>query len=304
MHNQKYQVMGFIDDSPAMIETSIFGYNVYSLESCQKLIPEKKIQRIFLAIPSAVGNTRRHILNRLLDFHVEVKTIPNFDDIVEGKAIDDVKDIPISDLLGRFPVLPQDDLMAVRGQVVMVTGAGGSIGSELCRQILENSPSTLILFEISEFSLYQIHKELEQIQMNWDRQVLLIPLLGSVQQFERLESVMRSYSVETLYHAAAYKHVPLVEHNVIEGIRNNVFGTYNTAKAAISAKVKNFVLISTDKAVRPTNVMGTTKRMAELGLQALAEQQNHLNKREIASTRLYRKIWQCAWFIRVGYPFV
>ncbi|TOQ67305.1 nucleoside-diphosphate sugar epimerase, partial [Vibrio parahaemolyticus] len=200
-------------------------------------------------------------------------------DILTGKAkIDELKEVPIGDLLGRDPVQPQQVLMEanIKNQVVMVTGAGGSIGSELCRQILNYSPKSLVLFELSEFALYQVHSELSQIIKDKKLNIVVVPLVGSVQRQNRLETTMKAFEVDTVYHAAAYKHVPLVEYNVVEGVRNNVFGTYYTAQAAIEAGVKNFVLISTDKAVRPTNVMGATKRMAELGLQALAEQQNRI----------------------------
>jgi FlaA1/EpsC-like NDP-sugar epimerase len=162
----------------------------------------------------------------------------------------------------------------IKGKVVMVTGSGGSIGSELCRQIIRNKPKALVLFELSEFALYQIEREMSLLNEDENLDIEVIPLLGSVQRINRLSTVMRSFSVDTVYHAAAYKHVPLVEYNVVEGVRNNVFGTYYTANAAIEANVESFVLISTDKAVRPTNIMGTTKRLAELGLQALAEQEN------------------------------
>ncbi|MCS0062639.1 UDP-N-acetylglucosamine 4,6-dehydratase family protein [Vibrio parahaemolyticus] len=193
-------------------------------------------------------------------------------------ALDELKEVPIGDLLGRDPVQPQQVLMEanIKNQVVMVTGAGGSIGSELCRQILNYSPKSLVLFELSEFALYQVHSELSQIIKEKKLNIVVVPLVGSVQRQNRLETTMKAFEVDTVYHAAAYKHVPLVEYNVVEGVRNNVFGTYYTAQAAIEAGVKNFVLISTDKAVRPTNVMGATKRMAELGLQALAEQQNRI----------------------------
>ncbi|MBF4217604.1 polysaccharide biosynthesis protein, partial [Vibrio anguillarum] len=193
---------------------------------------------------------------------------------------DELKDVAIEDLLGRDPVIPQRSLMEanIKDKVVMVTGAGGSIGSELCRQIILSQPKKLILFELSEFALYQIDRELSQLIVRKKLNIEIVPLLGSVQRINRLSMVMKSFSIQTIYHAAAYKHVPLVEFNVVEGVRNNVFGTYYTAKAAVEAQVESFVLISTDKAVRPTNVMGTTKRMAELGLQALAEQENEKPK--------------------------
>ena len=197
-------------------------------------------------------------------------------EIVDGSAeIVEFKDVEIEDLLGRDPVVSNDELMAanISNKVVMVTGAGGSIGSELCRQIVQQRPKKLVLFELSEFALYAINQELSHYSKSHNLDVEIIPMLGSIQRKNRVEAILTTYNVQTIYHAAAYKHVPLVEHNVIEGVRNNVFGTLFLAQAAIKAKVDNFVLISTDKAVRPTNVMGTTKRMAELILQALSIEQ-------------------------------
>ncbi|GIU01864.1 hypothetical protein TUM4630_31460 [Shewanella algidipiscicola] len=196
-------------------------------------------------------------------------------DLVSGnKLYSDIKEVEIDDLLGRDAVTPRKELMAsnITNKVVMVSGAGGSIGSELCRQILKLSPKSLVLFEISEFGLYSIEKELVCTAEQLGIDVRIFPILGSIQRENRVQAVMEAFQVQTVYHAAAYKHVPLVEHNVVEGVRNNIFGTLYTAKAAIAANVETFVLISTDKAVRPTNVMGTTKRMAELVLQALSDE--------------------------------
>ena len=245
------------------------------------MVEKYDVTQILLAVPSASRARRKRILESLMELSAEVLTVPDMKDIVEGRAsIDQLKDVAIEDLLGRDPVTPQQSLMEanILGKVVMVTGAGGSIGSELCRQIVRYKPKTLVLFELSEFCLYQIDRELNQFIQDKGLSVEIIPLLGSVQRINRLMVTMKSFNVQTVYHAAAYKHVPLVEYNVVEGIRNNVFGTYYTAQAAIEAGVESFVLISTDKAVRPTNVMGTTKRMAELCLQALAEQENSKSK--------------------------
>ena len=198
-------------------------------------------------------------------------------DVVAGAVnVDQVKDVDVEDLLGRDPVSPKKALLHadIKEKVVMVTGAGGSIGSELCRQIVRNEPIKLVLFELSEFALYSIEKELSQYVEERSLPISIIPIMGSVQKQNRLEAVMNAFGVQTVYHAAAYKHVPLVEHNVVEGVRNNIFGTLYTAQAAIKTKVETFVLVSTDKAVRPTNVMGTTKRMSELVLQALADTQS------------------------------
>lgn len=275
--SENYRVRAFIDEDKTLINTMILGLPVVNLSRTEALLDKHEVTKILLAIPSASRARRKQILDLLAPLPVEIQTVPDMADIVSGKAkIDELTDVPIEDLLGRDAVAPQQVLMEanIKNKVVMVTGAGGSIGSELCRQILKQGPKTLVLFELSEFGLYQIDRELSLIKESKDLDVGIVPLLGSVQRSHRLLTAMRSFKVETVYHAAAYKHVPLVEYNVVEGVRNNVYGTYYTAKAAIEASVESFVLISTDKAVRPTNVMGTTKRMAELGLQALAEQEN------------------------------
>ncbi|HGS4502171.1 TPA: polysaccharide biosynthesis protein [Vibrio parahaemolyticus] len=272
-----YRVRAFIDGDSTLCNTMILGLPVIAIEDAMPLINKYDVSQVLLAVPSAKRSRRKVILDELAKLPVEVLTVPDMTDIVSGKAkIDELKDVAIEDLLGRDPVAPQQVLLEanIKDKVVMVTGAGGSIGSELCRQIVEQSPKSIILFELSEFGLYQIDRELNQLKSEKGLTCDIIPLLGSVQRQHRLETTMSSFKVQTVYHAAAYKHVPLVEFNVIEGVRNNIYGTYYTACAAIKAGVESFVLISTDKAVRPTNVMGTTKRMAELGLQALADQEN------------------------------
>lgn len=275
--SENYRIRAFIDDDSTLTNTVILGLPVVGLDKTQALIDKYDVSKILLAIPSASRARRKQVLDLLAPLPVEIQTVPDMADIVSGKAkIDELTDVPIEDLLGRDAVTPQQVLMEanIKGKVVMVTGAGGSIGSELCRQILRQQPKTLVLFEVSEFGLYQIDRELSLVKEAKGYDVEIVPLLGSVQRSHRLLTSMKSFGVQTVYHAAAYKHVPLVEYNVVEGVRNNVYGTYYTAKAAIEAGVESFVLISTDKAVRPTNVMGTTKRMAELGLQALAQQEN------------------------------
>ncbi|CAI2308770.1 nucleoside-diphosphate sugar epimerase/dehydratase [Vibrio parahaemolyticus] len=272
-----YRVRAFIDGDSTLCNTMILGLPVIAIEDAMPIINKYDVSQVLLAVPSAKRSRRKVILDELAKLPVEVLTVPDMTDIVSGKAkIDELKDVAIEDLLGRDPVAPQQVLLEanIKDKVVMVTGAGGSIGSELCRQIVEQSPKSIILFELSEFGLYQIDRELNQLKVEKGLTCDIVPLLGSVQRQHRLETTMSSFGVQTVYHAAAYKHVPLVEFNVIEGVRNNIYGTYYTACAAIKAGVESFVLISTDKAVRPTNVMGTTKRMAELGLQALAEQEN------------------------------
>ncbi|ELJ8645835.1 polysaccharide biosynthesis protein [Vibrio cholerae] len=280
-NSENYKVVGFIDQDKTLENTVIMGLQVYDISRAAYLVDKYDVTQVLLAVPSASRARRKKILESLIDLSAEVLTVPDMKDIVEGKAsIDQLKDVAIEDLLGRDPVTPQQCLMEsnILGKVVMVTGAGGSIGSELCRQIVRQKPKVLVLFELSEFGLYQIDRELKQLMEAEELHVEIIPLLGSVQRINRLVVTMKSFKVQTVYHAAAYKHVPLVEYNVVEGVRNNVFGTYYAAQAAIEAGVESFVLISTDKAVRPTNVMGTTKRMAELGLQALAEQENRKTK--------------------------
>ncbi|MCG9679271.1 nucleoside-diphosphate sugar epimerase/dehydratase [Vibrio sp. Isolate24] len=275
--SETHKVVGFIDEDKTLYNTIIMGLKVKGIGRAEKLIEKHSVSQILLAVPSASRARRKEILDSLVHLSAEVLTVPDMKDIVDGKAkIDELKDVAIEDLLGRDSVEPQQALMEanIKSKVVMVTGAGGSIGSELCRQIVRQKPKALVLFELSEFGLYQIDRELSNLIEAEGFNVEIVPLLGSVQRINRLATTMKSFGVQTVYHAAAYKHVPLVEYNVVEGVRNNVFGTYYTAKAAIEAKVESFVLISTDKAVRPTNVMGASKRMAELGLQALAEQEN------------------------------
>ncbi|SMY35955.1 nucleoside-diphosphate sugar epimerase/dehydratase [Photobacterium andalusiense] len=268
--------VAYIDDNKKLQGNVLQGLTVYKREKLSCLVSKFDVKQVLLAMPSATRSQRKTIISALVDLPVEVLSIPNLDAIVhDNVSLDQLHDVPIEDLLGRESVLPNEQLMEanIKNKVVMVTGAGGSIGSELCRQIILHQPQTLLLFELSEFALYSIEKELSEYIDKRGLVVELIPLLGSVQRINRLEAIMTTFNVDTIYHAAAYKHVPMVEYNVVEGVRNNVFGTFYTAQAAINAGVSSFVLISTDKAVRPTNVMGTTKRMAELGLQALAEQE-------------------------------
>lgn len=270
----EYKVVAFIDDKRSIQGSIVQGLTVYSRDALSKLQSKHGISKVLLAMPSASRTQRRAIIEYLAERQFEVLTIPNLDDLLNGTlSLDHLKEVSIDDLLGRDQVAPDQSLLFanILDQSVMVTGAGGSIGSELCRQILSQKPTRLVLFERSEFALYSIERELRPIADELN--IELLPILGNVQNFKRVCEVLRSFNVETVYHAAAYKHVPLVEFNVTEGIANNVEGTYQTALAAIECGVRSFVLISTDKAVRPTNVMGTTKRLAELGLQALSKQE-------------------------------
>lgn len=269
-----YYVTAYLDDDKSKHNAIIQGIPVVAFDEIYNLIDKKRVDKVLLALPSVPRSRRKEILTKLEKLPLEVMTVPGMADVIDGKAqLSEIKEVEIEDLLGRDPVAPKADLIAanIKNKVIMVTGAGGSIGSELCRQIILNEPKKLVLFEVSEFGLYNIEKELAQLALDKRVAVEIVPVIGSVQRINRIETCMRAFSVQTVYHAAAYKHVPLVEQNVVEGVRNNVFGTYYTAKAAINAGVETFVLISTDKAVRPTNVMGATKRMAELVLQALAE---------------------------------
>ncbi|GMA81407.1 hypothetical protein GCM10025855_09400 [Shewanella glacialipiscicola] len=272
--SHEYYPFAFVDDDMTLHGTVIQGVHVHSPSIIKKLISQKTATKVLLAMPSASRSRRQEILLQLEPLAVQVLTLPSMADLVNGtKLYSDIKEVEIDDLLGRDAVNPRSDLLSanIRNKVVMVTGAGGSIGSELCRQILKQRPKKLILFELSEYGLYAIERELRATAHDLGLDVEIFPMMGSVQRANRIEAVMKAFSVQTVYHAAAYKHVPLVEHNVVEGVRNNVFGTLYTARAAIAANVETFVLISTDKAVRPTNIMGTTKRMAELVLQALSK---------------------------------
>ncbi|MGQ7859228.1 polysaccharide biosynthesis protein [Pseudomonas sp. 32A] len=267
--------VAFIDDDTSISDRVISGLQVFKPKHIQRMIDITGAQEILLAIPSSNRGRRREILGYLEGFPLHVRSVPGFMDLASGRVkVDDIQEVDIADLLGRDAVPAQGELLehCIKGQSVLVTGAGGSIGSELCRQILALRPTTLLLFEHSEFNLYSILSELEQRVHRESLPVKLLPILGSVRNQSKLLDVMKTWRVDTVYHAAAYKHVPMVEHNIAEGVLNNVIGTLNTAQAALQGGVSNFVLISTDKAVRPTNVMGSTKRLAELTLQALSRE--------------------------------
>jgi len=271
-----FHIVGFIDDNSSLHGTVLANKKVFNPNAIETLMQTHRVSKVLLALGDAPKSRRAEVIKRLEALLISVQTVPAIADLVSGKAsIDHIKDVDVEDLLGRDPVTPDSGLLhaCIRDKVVMVTGAGGSIGSELCRQIMLQKPHTLILFELNEYSLYKIEQELST-SGSADYPVNIIALLGSVQKEHRLETIMRTYGVQTVYHAAAYKHVPLVEHNIVEGVRNNVYGTWYCAEAAIKAGVESFVLISTDKAVRPTNIMGASKRMAELVLQGLARRQH------------------------------
>jgi FlaA1/EpsC-like NDP-sugar epimerase len=266
--------VAFVDDNLSVRGSRINGIRVFNSGELPELIAKHDIARVLLAMPSIQKWRRREILARLAPLGVHIQSLPDLSDIIAGRArIDEIKEVEIADLLGRDPVPPHTALFGtcIRGKSVMVTGAGGSIGSELCRQILPLAPRRLVLFEISEYALYNIERELREVAKKMGLAAEIVPLLGNANDRHRMREVLSTFEVHTIYHAAAYKHVPIVEHNVIEGIHNNVIGTWCTAEAAIEAAVDTFVLISTDKAVNPTNVMGATKRLAELVLQALQQ---------------------------------
>lgn len=276
--HHEYRIVAYIDDNPTINKAIIQGLQVYKPTDLPDLIERFSVGQVFLALPSISKARKKEILQNLEPLPVHVLTIPSMSELISGERnISDLREIEVDELLGRDIIDPDYELLTtcIKDHTVMVTGAGGSIGSELCRQILRIKPRKLILYEASEFALYNIENELLKTinseKLDFESKNI-IPVLGSVQNQARLEEIMQRYRVNTLYHAAAYKHVPLVEANPLEGIRNNTFGTLYTALAARNAQVRHFVLISTDKAVRPTNVMGASKRIAELVLQALAEQ--------------------------------
>ena len=272
----QYRVVVFVDDDTNLQHSVINGLQVAHPRELEQLVAQHDITQVLLAIPSASQERRKEIINSLVGLPVYVRTVPRINELVSGRAsVNQIQDISLDDLLGRDAVPPHPELIdrCITDKVVMVTGAGGSIGSELCRQILLSGPRELILLDNSEYALYNIERELRDLMAASGREVELVALLGSVQDQRRLESVYRTFSVQTVYHAAAYKHVPMVEHNIAEGVANNVFGTWYAAEAARKAKVETFVLVSTDKAVRPTNIMGASKRFAEMILQGLAQRE-------------------------------
>ena len=269
-----FEPVAFIDDKRSLQGSNINGIRVYGPESLPDLVWRHRVGRILLAMPSVSRRRRREILASLEPLGVHVQTLPNLSDLISGKAqFSELCDVDVSDLLGRDAVPPRPKLIdsCIRGKCVLVTGAGGSIGSELCRQIIRVNPSRLVLFEMSELALYTIARELEDVANRESISVELVPLLGNAHHRHRVREVLSAFGVQTVYHAAAYKHVPIVEYNVVEGIHNNVISTWYTAEAALETGVETFVLVSTDKAVNPANVMGATKRLAELVLQALQE---------------------------------
>jgi FlaA1/EpsC-like NDP-sugar epimerase len=280
-------VIGFIDDDHLLQGQVLQGKDIFSSKELENLILKKQITHILLALPSVKRNIRLQILKNINKYKVVVRTLPSIQDLVEGKVtISDIREPMIEDVLGRDQIVPNIQLLSknITSKIVLITGAGGSIGSELCRQITNLNPIKILLVEMNEYALYAIHSELEEIKIKNGSSLEIIPLPASVQDENRMETIIRTWKPDTLYHAAAYKHLPLVEQNVCEGIKNNVFGTLTVAKIAIENNVSDMVLISTDKAVRPTNVMGASKRLAELCLQALSEK-SETNKTKLSMVR-------------------
>jgi len=288
-NSNEMRVVGFLDDDDRLHGHVLNGLPIHNPAHLAEVLVDVAVSHVLLALPSVSRQRRNEILKALSAHKVAVRTLPGLSDIATGKvSMSDVRDLEIDDLLGREPVKPNGLLLNLNthNKTVLVTGAGGSIGSELCRQILKTKPSQLLLVEMSEFALYQIHQELQAFLATEEITNLeLVPLLASVCDEVRMHEIMATWKPHTVYHAAAYKHVPLVEHNPAEGVRNNVWGTRVCAEAALRNGVRNFVLISTDKAVRPTNIMGATKRLAEMVLQALAAQNQSAPTKEGAPPR-------------------
>ena len=277
-HSRQFTLAGFFDDDPTLQGRTINGVTVYHLNDAERIIKGESITGILLALPSVSRRRRQAIFDSLNPFGVQILTLPGIEALAEGSvSVSDIKEVDIEDLLGRDPVPPVTGLLVrcIKGKAVLVTGAGGSIGSELCRQILSLHPSTLLLLDHSEFNLFTIDQELEKRVDHEKCKTKIIPLLGNVTDQKAMEKICNSHKPSTIYHAAAYKHVPMVEQNPVEGLRNNVFGTLSMARAATANGVRHFVLISTDKAVRPTNIMGATKRLCELVLQAFAAEESN-----------------------------
>jgi FlaA1/EpsC-like NDP-sugar epimerase len=268
----QFRPVALVDDSSKLHGARVNGFRVMEPDRLLELRRKHAVRLVLLAMPSATRRRRGEVIEKLDSMGFKVLTVPDIREIAAGKArLEEVRDIEVHDLLGRDPVPPNQALLGacVRGKTILVTGAGGSIGSELCRQIIELAPRRLVMLEVSELALYEIERELRALNARNESPVELVALLGNAHHKQRVREIMTTFGIQTVYHAAAYKHVPIVEHNMIEGIHNNIFATFNTAEAALECRVEKFVLISTDKAVNPTNVMGCTKRVAEMVLQGL-----------------------------------
>lgn len=275
-HSNKYNVVAYIDDDKQLTGAYLLGRKIYAAHELEKIVDELDIAQVFLAIPSLSRTRKRQIIDNLSNFSIKIQNLPSLQELADGKVtVSSMRKVDILDVLNRQTVEPDVSLLQknITGKCILVTGAGGSIGSELCRQVIKNQPKCIVLYELTEFALYSIHQELIALKANDInyQDINIVAVIGSVTNEHNLLRVLQQYQIKTVYHAAAYKHVPLVEHNPFEGAINNIKGTYHCAQAAIAANVDTFVLISTDKAVRPTNVMGATKRMAELVCQGLSK---------------------------------
>ena len=272
--SRQFRPVALVDDNPKLAGRARARIQVSPRTSCPTCVESTALSWCCWRMPSAIAPPARRN-HRVADAQgFKVQTVPDIGEIVSGKArLEEVRDIDVHDLLGRDPVPPNPALLGacMRGKSILVTGAGGSIGSELCRQIMELAPRRLVLLEVSELALYEIERELRSLNVRLGNRIELVALLGNAHHKQRVREIITTFAIQTVYHAAAYKHVPIVEHNMIEGIHNNIFATYNTAEAAMECRVETFVLISTDKAVNPTNVMGCTKRVAEMVLQGLQQ---------------------------------
>lgn len=287
-NSHKYNVVAFVDDDVQLTGAYVLGKRIYGADELVRVVSKLDISQVFLAIPSISRASKRQIIDKLEGISIKIKELPSLEEIVDGKVtVSSMRKVDILDVLDRQTVEPDERLLRynITDKCVLVTGAGGSIGSELCRQIIINKPKVLVLYELSEFALYSIHQELIARVASKDiyQGIEVIAIIGNVTNEANLLRVLKRYQIQTVYHAAAYKHVPIVEHNPFEGAINNSKGTYHCARAAIEAKVETFVLISTDKAVRPTNVMGATKRLAELVCQALSQKNNPNNNHTLIS---------------------
>ena len=276
--SRQHTPIAFVDDNPALWGSVIAGVPVYDSTQLPTLVADSRVKRLLLAMPALNQQRRREILQSVSSLGIHVQTMPSIADLLVGVSrIDDVQDVDVTALLGRDPVTPNQHLFeaCIRAKTILITGAGGSIGSELCRQIVRLRPVRLLLLEISELALYNINRELQEIVAREHLQVDVVPLLGNAYQTFRVKEILQTFNVQTVYHAAAYKHLPIVEQNIIEGIQNNVLSTLHTAQAALECRIETFVLISTDKAVNPSNVMGATKRFAEVVLQGMQQRTTH-----------------------------
>ena len=305
--SHEMRVIGFLDDDDRLHGHVLNGLQIYNPAELEEIASHKGVTDVLLAMPSASRERRNQILGLLSKTKISVRTLPGLSEIASGKVtLSDVRELDIDDLLGREPVKPNALLLnrSTHNKTVMVTGAGGSIGSELCRQVLKAQPRRLLLVEMSEFALYQIHQEiqsaLELREVSLGENLEVVPLLASVCDEVRMHEIMDTWKPHTIYHAAAYKHVPLVEHNPAEGVRNNVWGTKVCAEAAVRNGVQNFVLVSTDKAVRPTNIMGATKRLAEMVLQALNETKHSVDSRTLKASNSAVSRKTCFSMVRFG----